>query len=571
MTILSKKKQNDKRENELDNNSRVNQRPTRTSPPSATSASAATNTNRWVNNAQSSDQLIDTNKNEMNESSNEIQNSGNKRKIHSISSPQQRSVRTRSNNTSPSGQQLDNINTSKSNNSSEDEDDDDGALSSSPINSEDEYDHRYAGDEKTMNLFKDAEKFSELETTFRRTIKEKKGFIIKQMKEDGACLFRAVADQIYGDEEMHSTARNHCMDHIAKNSDYFKQYITEDVERYVSRKRVDTCHGNHIEIIALAEIYNRPIEVYEYSTEPNNTFQSGYLTDNEPIRLSYHGRNHYNSVVDPYKATIGVGLGLPSFIPGLAEKNLMNDAIKTSEEFHIEKQMLDDKLKATDWEATNEEIMELVARESYLQWLKDNEKRQNNQPNPNSISSPMATCSTWDSVNNNKYNFVNNSPKSSNNNNYEEPIGYKQQTVKKIKSPSKQSASTTLITTNQYNSTISNNSVSKSSPNRSPTRNDQLKTNTDLKKNDTNNANGAESYNCYDKNKVIDPNLYEFADQWECQGNDFGDDILAEILAVSQQEYIDSLKRSKEQQQQNDSAVSEDKLDNKDLNKENSF
>ena len=29
---------------------------------------------------------------------------------------------------------------------------------------------------------------------------------------------------------------------------------------------MDTCHGNHIEIIALAEIYNRPIEVYEYST-----------------------------------------------------------------------------------------------------------------------------------------------------------------------------------------------------------------------------------------------------------------------------------------------------------------
>lgn len=86
---------------------------------------------------------------------------------------------------------------------------------------------------------------------------------------------------------MHSEARTHCMDYIvshfffecqfmklifyfeydkAKNKDYFKQYITEDVERYVSRKRVDTCHGNHIEIIALAEIYQRPVEVYEYST-----------------------------------------------------------------------------------------------------------------------------------------------------------------------------------------------------------------------------------------------------------------------------------------------------------------
>jgi hypothetical protein len=34
------------------------------------------------------------------------------------------------------------------------------------------------------------------------------------MKEDGACLFRAVADHIYGDEEMHSVVRNHCMDYI---------------------------------------------------------------------------------------------------------------------------------------------------------------------------------------------------------------------------------------------------------------------------------------------------------------------------------------------------------------------
>jgi OTU domain-containing protein 5 len=56
----------------------------------------------------------------------------------------------------------------------------------------------------------------------------------------------------------------------------------------------------------------------------------------------------------------------------------MNDALQKSEDMHIEKAMLDDKLKATDWEATNDEIIELVARESYLQWLKDNEKRQNN-------------------------------------------------------------------------------------------------------------------------------------------------------------------------------------------------
>ena len=40
------------------------------------------------------------------------------------------------------------------------------------------------------------------------------GYVIKKMQEDGSCLFRAVADQIYGDEEMHSCVRGHCMDYI---------------------------------------------------------------------------------------------------------------------------------------------------------------------------------------------------------------------------------------------------------------------------------------------------------------------------------------------------------------------
>lgn len=52
----------------------------------------------------------------------------------------------------------------------------------------------------------------------------------------------------------------------AKNSDYFRQYITEDLDRYLRRKRRENCHGNHIEMIAIAEMYNRPIEVYEYTT-----------------------------------------------------------------------------------------------------------------------------------------------------------------------------------------------------------------------------------------------------------------------------------------------------------------
>ena len=240
----------------------------------------------------------------------------------------------------------------------------------------------------------------ELEIWFETSLKEKKGYTIKKMGEDGACLFRAVADQVYGDQEMHAVIRKSCVDYMAKNADYFSHYVTEDFTTYLNRKRLDNCHGNHVEMQAICEIFNRPIEVYQYSLDPINTFSCSYKTDNEPIRISYHRNTHYNSIVDPCKATIGVGLGLPGLQPGLAEKNLMGDAVQQSENTHIEKCMLEDKLKETDWEVTQETIEEQVARESYLQWLMDNQNRAKTHTSTRSASAtctsclPSATCSS---------------------------------------------------------------------------------------------------------------------------------------------------------------------------------
>ncbi|KAM4663882.1 OTU domain-containing protein 5 isoform 2-T2 [Discoglossus pictus] len=248
-------------------------------------------------------------------------------------------------------------------------------------NSEDEYETAA----RTQSIDPDT---AEQEHWFEKTLQEKKGFIIKQMKEDGACLFRAVADQVYGDQDMHEVVRKHCMDYLMKNADYFSSYVTEDFTTYINRKRKNNCHGNHIEMQAMAEMYNRPVEVYQYGTEPINTFHGIQQNEDEPIRVSYHRNIHYNSVVNPNKATIGVGLGLPSFKPGYADQSLMKNAIKTSEESWIEQQMLEDKKRATDWEATNEAIEEQVARESYLQWLRDQEK-QARQPRK-----ATATCSS---------------------------------------------------------------------------------------------------------------------------------------------------------------------------------
>lgn len=82
--------------------------------------------------------------------------------------------------------------------------------------------------------------------------------------------------------------------------------------------------------------------------EPINIFHGHMKTDNEPIRISYHRNVHYNSVVHPYKATVGVGLGLPALCPGLADTNLMQDATRISERSHIEQTMFEDKIKVSN-------------------------------------------------------------------------------------------------------------------------------------------------------------------------------------------------------------------------------
>lgn len=48
---------------------------------------------------------------------------------------------------------------------------------------------------------------------------------------------------------------------------------------------------------ALSEIYGRAIEIYSYSKEPMRTFHEHCDSSVAPLRLSYHGKSHYNALV----------------------------------------------------------------------------------------------------------------------------------------------------------------------------------------------------------------------------------------------------------------------------------
>ena len=245
-----------------------------------------------------------------------------------------------------------------------------------------------------------------------------KGLEIKRMAADGNCLFRCVADRVYGDAEMHDVVRQQCMDHMERERDHYSQYITQDFGAYLARKRRLGVHGNHAEIQAMSEIYNRRALVYAYSNEPMNTFEAQPLeaqgtamsTDDDvraprprrpaqrppppshlacprnfglapqaslpptpllllllllppphpsppqhstprftpdptaaaqipapsaPLRLSYHGRNHYNLLVDPTRPDVGEGLGLPGLQPGRADEEQLRAARDLSEQARL--------------------------------------------------------------------------------------------------------------------------------------------------------------------------------------------------------------------------------------------
>ncbi|CAM9746287.1 unnamed protein product [Ectocarpus sp. 12 AP-2014] len=172
---------------------------------------------------------------------------------------------------------------------------------------------------------------NDIEEAFETELKAK-GWQLRRQEGDGNCLFRAISQQIYGDPGMHGDIRRQCLDFMRKERDHYSQFVSEAFDSYVSRKEKDGVHGNNPEMQAASELFNRPIEVYvpEKGTAPINIFHGGYRSGNAPIRVSYHGGNHYNAIVDPEEASVGQGLGIPGLSKEAAEKESLKRALAES-------------------------------------------------------------------------------------------------------------------------------------------------------------------------------------------------------------------------------------------------
>lgn len=130
---------------------------------------------------------------------------------------------------------------------------------------------------------------------------------------DGNCLFRSVAHQLYGDDSYHDVVRAKCMDYMEVNASFFSQFVIDGMTRfgeYLHAKRTLGTWGDDPEIQAMCELYRRPAEIWAYDVKLGakklRTFHDASAgSGTAPLKLSYYGGGHYDSVVNVDRGTKG--------------------------------------------------------------------------------------------------------------------------------------------------------------------------------------------------------------------------------------------------------------------------
>ena len=118
---------------------------------------------------------------------------------------------------------------------------------------------------------------------------------------DGACFFRGVARQLFGDPNLHGRVRREVCDHMQRHADHFESFISGGtLAGHLVEMRKPATWGGQAEVVAVEELYDRYIQIFRidelpYGVPVPRTFPDVLNDSVQPLRLSY-GRSHYNSV-----------------------------------------------------------------------------------------------------------------------------------------------------------------------------------------------------------------------------------------------------------------------------------
>ncbi|XP_071724128.1 OVARIAN TUMOR DOMAIN-containing deubiquitinating enzyme 7-like [Rutidosis leptorrhynchoides] len=153
------------------------------------------------------------------------------------------------------------------------------------------------------------------------------GLKIVQVAADGNCFFRALADQLEGNEEEHGKYRNMVVQYIVKNREMFEPFIEDEVpfDDYCNNMEKDGTWAGHMELQAASLVTSCNICIHRHLS-PRWYIRNFDQRGARMIHLSYHDEEHYNSVRS--KEDPCVGAAQPILIKADADLSVKSDQTK---------------------------------------------------------------------------------------------------------------------------------------------------------------------------------------------------------------------------------------------------
>ncbi|KAM0039640.1 putative ubiquitinyl hydrolase 1 [Helianthus debilis subsp. tardiflorus] len=123
------------------------------------------------------------------------------------------------------------------------------------------------------------------------------GLKIVDVTADGNCFFRALADQLEGDEDVHAKYRKMVVQYIMKNRESFEPFIEDEVpfDEYCQSMEKDGTWAGNMELQAASLVTHSNICIHQKSS--TRWYIKNFSDfDAKMVHLSYHDWEHYNSV-----------------------------------------------------------------------------------------------------------------------------------------------------------------------------------------------------------------------------------------------------------------------------------
>lgn len=127
-----------------------------------------------------------------------------------------------------------------------------------------------------------------------------KNLYVRDVSSDGNCLFRAVSDQLYGNESRHLDLRQQACRYMREHEEAFAPFIDDSCSfaEYVDNMEVENRWGGNIELQALScslllDVRIHQVEAPSYDIKNDHGKRN---KDKKTVHLSYHEGQHYASV-----------------------------------------------------------------------------------------------------------------------------------------------------------------------------------------------------------------------------------------------------------------------------------